>query len=125
MTRSRTITIPIKRKTADVFDAVLDSPKKILSYAQKSDDGWWSFLNHRGNTKPRFNSNKELGELNPQIIEKSVCCNVPIKIISSGTYSEIIVTLFKPEQITEQEFVNRVREAEMYIHNMKQIIEQI
>lgn len=123
MTRSRTITIPVKRKAADVFDAVLDSPKKILSSVQKNDDGWWSFLTHRGNAKLKFNANRELRELNPQIVEDSIGWNIPMKIVTSGVYSEIVVTLFKPEQITEQEFVERVREAEMFMDNMKQIIE--
>lgn len=123
MSHSRTITIPIKRRTAEVFDAVLDSPKKILSNAQKKDDGWWSFLTNRGNARLKFNVNRELGELNPEIEEDSVRWDVPMKIVNSGAYSEIVVTLFKPEQITEQEFVDRVREAEMYMNSMKQIIE--
>jgi hypothetical protein len=46
-----------------------------------------------------------------------------MKIVRSGDYSEITVTIFKPEKFSEQEFAERVREAELHMDNMKQIIE--
>ena len=42
MSRSRTITITVKKKTGDAFDAILQLPPKMMPDA-KFDGGWWSF----------------------------------------------------------------------------------
>lgn len=124
MPRTCTISMPVKQKTANVFDAILDCPQKLFPEATRDNHGWWSFLSQQGNAKLKFNSDRKQGTLNPLIIENDIRWNVPMKVVTSGDFSELIVTINKPEQITEQEFLDKVREAETYMENMKQIIEK-
>ncbi len=124
MTRSHTITISVNRKTAEVFDAILDCPKEMMSDAEKDDDGWWSFTTPRGPAKMKFNENKELGILDHLFVDDEARWNVPMRVISNGENSAIIITLFKPDNFSDQLFDERMKEMEKIMENMKQIIEK-
>ena len=124
MTRSNTITIFVNRKTADVFDAVLDCPQEIMSDAEKDDDGWWSFTTPRGPAKMKFNENKQLGILDHLFVDNEATWHVPMRVVSNGEHSAIIITLFKPDNLSDQLFDERMKEMEKIMENMKQIIEK-
>jgi len=124
MTRSNTITIFVNRKTADVFDAVLDCPKEMMSDAEKDDDGWWSFTTPRGHAKMKFNENKQLGILDHLFVDNEATWHVPMRVVSNGEHSAIIITLFKPDNLSDQLFDERMKEMEKIMENMKQIIEK-
>ena len=49
MTRSGTLSVIVKKKTGDVFDAILQIPLKIMPDAKMDDKGWWSFTAHMVN----------------------------------------------------------------------------
>lgn len=121
--RSRTLTISINRKTADVFDAILDSPSKIMPDAQKNPDGSWSFTTPRGSASLKFNENKQLGILDHLFVDPEARWDIPMRVVSSGDYSEVIITLVKPKQLSDQSFNERVAEVEKIMESMKQIIE--
>jgi len=40
VTRSKTVSIIMKKKTGDVFDAILQIPLKIMPDAKMDDKGW-------------------------------------------------------------------------------------
>ena len=122
--RSRTITITVNRKTGDVFDAILNLPPKIAQDAKKKDDNWWSFTTERGPAKLKFFENKQLGILDYQFIDNEAKWEVPMRVVSSGDSSEIVITLFKPQNLSEQIFDKRMKEMELITQTMKQIIEQ-
>ena len=123
MIRSRTISILVNRKTGDTFDAILNSPPKIMPDAKMTSDGWWSFSTPRGNAKLKFNENKSLGILDHMFIDKESKWNVPMRIVSSGDESEVIITLIKPDELTDEQFNERMIEIEQVFGNMKKIIE--
>lgn len=124
MARSRTLTFTVKRKTGDVFDAILNSPPKMMPDATKSNDGWWSFTTSRGNAKLKFNENKPLGILDHLYIDEESKWNVPMRVISSGNESEIVITLIKPEEITDEQFNERMTEIGQVFQNLKELIEK-
>ena len=123
MIRSRTISILVNRKTGDTFDAILNSPPKMMPDAKMTSDGWWSFSTPRGNAKLKFNENKSLGILDHMFIDKESKWNVPMRIVSSGNESEVIITLIKPDELTDEQFNERMIEIEQVFGNMKKIIE--
>jgi hypothetical protein len=123
MIRSRTISILVNRKTGDTFDAILNSPPKIMPDAKMTSDGWWSFSTPRGNAKLKFNENKSLGILDHMFIDKESKWDVPMRIVSSGDESEVIITLIKPDELTDEQFNERMIEIEQVFGNMKKIIE--
>jgi len=123
MIRSRTISISVKRKTGDTFDAILGCPKKMMPDARMGGDGWWSFSTPRGGAKLKFQENKSLGILDHVFIDAEAAWNNSMRVISKGEESEIIITLTKPRELTDEQFNERMLEMELALGNMKKIIE--
>jgi len=123
VSRSRTITITVKKKTGDAFDAILQLPPKMMPDAKFHDDGWWSFTGPHGKSKLKFNENKPLGILDHQYIDEESVWDVPMRVVSNGDYSEILITLNKPDELTDEQFNKRVEEIGELVNNMKQILE--
>ncbi|MHA7733657.1 hypothetical protein [Nitrosopumilus sp. S6] len=123
MPRSRTITITVKKKTGDAFDAILQLPPKMMPDAKFQDDGWWSFTGPHGKSKLKFNENKSLGILDHKYVDEESVWDVPMRVVSNGDYSEILITLNKPDELTDEQFNQRMEEIEEMVNNMKQIIE--
>ena len=123
MIRSRTISITVYKKTGDAFDAILRIPPKMMPDAKLNDDGWWSFTGPHGKSRLKFNSNKSLGILDHQFIDEESTWNVPMRVVGSGDFSEVIITLNKPDELTNDQFDQRMSEMEEMVLTMKNIIE--
>ena len=123
MIRSRTIAITVHKKTGDAFDAILQVPPKMMPDAKLNDDGWWSFTGPHGKSRLKFNENKSLGILDHQFIDEESTWNVPMRVVASGDFSEVIITLNKPDELTNDQFDQRMSEMEEMVITMKNIIE--
>ena len=123
MTRSRIISITVEKKTGDTFDAILQVPPKMIPDAQMNDDGWWSFTGPYGKAKLKFNENKSLGVLDHQYVDEKSSWDVPMRVVPSGDFSEIMITLNKPDELTDAQFDERVSEIDEMFNTMKNIIE--
>jgi len=123
VTRSRTISIIVKKKTGEAFDAILEIPPKLMPDAKMNDDGWWFFTGPHGKSRLKFNENKSLGILDHLYVDEDSSWNVPMRVVSSGDFSEIIMTLNKPDELNDDQFEQRVSEIGEMIITMKNIIE--
>ena len=121
--RSRTINITVNKKTGDTFDAILSVPPKMMPDAKISRDGWWSFTGPYGKSKLKFNQNKSMGVLDHLYVDEESSWDVPMRVVPSGDFSEVIITLNKPDELTDEQFDKRMAEIEEMIVSMKQIIE--
>jgi len=124
MARSRTIIISVGRKTGDVFDAILESPPKMMSDAKKNPDGSWSFSTSHGIANLKFKHNKAFGILDHLYVDDETSWEIPMRVVSSGQDSEVIVTLVKPDILTNEQFDDRMKEIEILFDNLKEIIEK-
>jgi hypothetical protein len=123
MGRSRTIAITVEKKTGDAFDAILKIPPKMMPDAQINDSGWWSFTGPYGKSMLKFNENKSLGILDHQYVDEESSWDVPMRVVSNGDVSEVLITLNKPDEITDEQFDLRVEELSDMFNSMKNIIE--
>jgi len=123
MNRSRTVSITVGKKTGDAFDAILNLPPKMMPDAQIATDGWWSFTGPHGKSKLKFHENKSLGILDPQYIDEESSWVIPMRVVSNGNFSEVVITLNKPEELTDEQFDKRMTEIGDMVTSMKQIIE--
>ena len=123
-TRSRTITVSVKRKTGDVFDAILDIPPKMMPDAKKKEDGSWTFTGERGPAKLKFFENKQHGILDHHYEDQEGKWHNSMRVVPSGDDSEIMITFVKPDSLSEQIFNERMKEMEKLMQTMKEIIEQ-
>jgi hypothetical protein len=121
--RSRTITISVKRSTGEVFDSILNLPMHMMEEASKSHDGWWSFKTSRGPAKLKFYEDKELGILDHKYEDEEAKWHIPMRVVSNGDHSEVILTMFKPDEFTDEIFDERMGEMERMMDNMRQLIE--
>jgi len=123
VSRSRTLSIIVKKKTGDAFDAILNMPPKIIPGAKINDSGWWSFTGPHGKSKLKFNENKSLGILDHQYVDEESSWDVPMRVVSNGDFSEVVITLNKPDEITDEQFDQRMTEIGEMFDSMKNIIE--
>ena len=123
MGRSRTIAITVEKKTGDAFDAILKLPPKMMPDAQLNDSGWWLFTGPYGKSMLKFNENKSFGILDHQYVDEESSWDVPMRIVSNGDVSEVLITLNKPDEITDEQFNLRVEELSDMFNSMKNIIE--
>ena len=108
---------------SDAFDAILTLPSKIIPDAKINSDGWWSFIGPYGRSKLKFHENKSLGILDHQYVDEESTWSIPMRIISNGNLSEIIITLKKPEQLSDLQFNERVSKISSIVTSMKNILE--
>ena len=73
--------------------------------------------------KLKFNENKSLGILDHQYIDDTSSWNVPMRVVSNGDFSEVVITLNKPNELTDVQFDERVAEISEMFNTMKNIIE--
>ena len=123
MGRSRTISITVEKKIGDAFDAILNIPPKMMPDAKINDSGWWSFTGPYGKSKLKFNENKSLGILDHQYVDEESKWDVPMRVVSNGDVSEVVITLNKPDEITVERFDQRMKELGEMFNSMKNIIE--
>jgi len=113
----------VKKKTGDAFDAILQVPLKMMPDAKMNDDGWWYFTGLHGKARLKFNENKSLGILDHQYIDEESSWNVPMRVVANGDFSEVLITLNKPDELSDDQFDQRISEIGEMIVTMKNIIE--
>ena len=123
MSRSRTISITVKKKTGDAFDAILKIPPKMMPDAKINDAGWWLFTGPYGKSKLKFNEDKSQGTLDHQYIDEVSSWNVPMTVVPNGDFSEVTITLNKPDELTDVQFDQRMVEIGEMFNSMKNILE--
>ena len=124
MVKSRTIVMSVNRSTGDVFDAILNAPPKMMPDAVQKNDGSWSFSTPRGIASLKFMENKDRGILDHQYSDDQATFNVPMKVVQSGEDSEVIITVEKPEVLTDEQFDERMVEIGSVFANLKTLIEK-
>ena len=124
MVRSRTITMSVCRKTGDVFDAILNAPPKMMPDATQNSDDSWSFSTPRGNANLKFMQNKTFGILDHLYTDDEATWEVPMRVVSNGDESEVIITITKPDVLTDEQFDERIKEMNIIFKNLKEIIEK-
>jgi len=64
-----------------------------------------------------------LGILDHQYVDEESSWNIPMRIIPNGDFSEIIIVLTKPEQLTNFQFDERVEKINKIAISMKTMLE--
>ena len=120
MIESTTVIVPIRQKTAEAFDAVLDCPMSLLSETKKIGARWgfWHPLE-----KIKINKGHQ-NEYTPLVLKDKIRWNIPIEIIPLGDNSEIIFTISKTGRVNEQQFIEKIKEVKISISNLVKIIEK-
>ena len=123
MIRTRTISIEVNKMVGDTFDSILELFPQIMPDAKINSDGWWYFIGPYGKSKVKFNQNKSLGILDHVYVDEESSWQIPMRVISNGDFSEVVIILKKPEQLTDIQFDERVEKINKLATSMKKILE--
>ena len=123
MIRTRTISIHVDKIAGDTFDAIVELFPKIIPNGKINSSGWWSFIGPYGKSKVKFNSNRSLGILDHQYVDEESSWNIPMRIIPNGDFSELVIVLTKPSQLTDFQFDVRVEKINKLVFSMKTLLE--
>ena len=123
MIKTRTISMEVNKMVGDTFDSIIGLFPKLIPDATMNSDGWWSFIGPYGKSKVKFNQNKSLGILDHQYIDEESSWNIPMRIIQNGNFSEVVIILTKPEQLSDSQFDQRVSKINQVVISMKKILE--
>ena len=107
----------------DTFDSILELFPKIMPDAKINSDGWLSFIGPYGKSKVKFNQNKSLGILDHVYVDEESSWQIPMRVISNGDFSEVVIILKKPEQLTDTQFDERAEKINKLATSMKKILE--
>ena len=107
----------------ETFDAIIELFLKIIPDAKINSDGWWSFIGPYGKSKVKFNQNKSLGILDHQYVDEESSWNTQMRVIPNGDFSEVVITLKKPKQLSDFQFNQRVLKINSIVTSMKNMLE--
>jgi len=91
--------------------------------AKINDAGWWLFTGPYGKSRLKFNEDKSQGILDHQYIDEVSSWDVPMQVVPNGDFSEVTITLNKPDELTDVQFDQRMIEIGEMFNSMKNILE--
>jgi len=126
---SRTISIQINRPVDLVYDfmSVPENFPKWASGLGKSltkSDGEWTVETPQGPMKVRFTVRNSFGVLDHYIIpESGLEIYIPMRVISNGTGSELIFTLFRLSDMSDEKFAEDIEWVKRDLNALKDLLE--
>ncbi len=110
MMAARHISVSIARNHRDVYEFVAD-PRNLGQWASgvgsrvEQIDGEWVATTPQGPAKLRFVAPNALGVLDHSVrLPSGVEIHVPMRVIPNGPGSELVLTLFRQPEMTDEQF---------------------
>jgi hypothetical protein len=126
---SKTITVRIARAQAEVYDFT-SGPENFprwgsgLAKSLKKVNTEWIAEAPEGQVKVRFTERNNFGILDHYVaIRPGVDVYIPMRVIANGTGSEVIFTLFRLPDMTDETFARDVEWVERDLRALKALLE--
>jgi hypothetical protein len=126
---SRTISIGINRPADVVYDfaSVPNNFPKWASGLGKSltkTDGEWIAETSQGLMKVRFTERNRFGVLDHYVIpQQGLEIYVPMRVVSNGTGSELLLTLFRLPEMSDKKFAEDADWVKRDLNALKDLLE--
>jgi hypothetical protein len=129
MHQSRNLSVSINRDAEDVYDFV-SVPENFRRWASglgrslKKVNGEWVAETPEGPVKIRFSERNELGVLDHWVSPKpGVEIYIPMRVIPNGRGCELIFTLFRVADMSEEKFVADAEWVMRDLTSLKNLLE--
>jgi hypothetical protein len=126
---SRTLSIRINGP-ADMVYAFMSAPENLAKWASglgkslTNRDGEWIAETPQGPVKVRFTERNSFGVLDHYVIpEPGVEIYIPMRVISNGTGSEVLFTLFRLPEMSDDKFAEDAEWVKRDLNILKQLLE--
>ena len=123
MIRTRTISISVDKIAGDTFDAIVKLFPKMIPDTKINSGEWWPLIDPDRKSKMKYQFNRPLGILDYRFSDDVSSWNIPMYVVPNGDFSEVIVVLTKPEQLTDSQFNERVEKINKLVLSMKILLE--
>jgi hypothetical protein len=126
---SRTISISINRP-ADIVYAFMSAPENLAKWASglgrslTNRDGEWIAETPQGPVKVRFTERNSFGVLDHYVTaELGLEIYIPMRVISNATGSEVLFTLFRVPEMSDDKFTEDGEWVKRDLNVLKQLLE--
>jgi hypothetical protein len=133
--RSRTLNVSINRKPKTIYEFVLNLENfpiwaKMECRSIKLLNGEWIAETPQGQAKVRIMERNDLGILDHYVrllSSPNVCEEVfvPMRVVQNGDGSEVVLTVYQLESMSEEKYAEDLRMVEQDLQNLKSIVENI
>lgn len=129
MHQSRNLSVSINRDARDVYNFI-SVPENFrlwasgLGKALKNVNGEWVAETPEGPVKVRFSERNELGVLDHWVSPKSgLQIYIPMRVIPNGSGSELIFTLFRLSDMSDEKFAADAEWVMRDLSSLKNLLE--
>lgn len=128
---SRILSVSIKRDPRTVYEFILNLenlPKwaGVAFRSIKKQNEEWVVETPQGPAKVRMTERNEFGILDHYVKTSSgVEVFVPMRVVQNGDGSEVIFTLFQPEDMSDENYAKDIAMVERDLKNLKNITQAI
>jgi hypothetical protein len=126
---SRTLSVRIERAFADVHD-FLARPENFAKWASglgdslRAADGGWTAETPLGEVSIAFTPRNAFGVLDHRVtLPKGAVVEVPMRVIANGRGSEVLFTLFRQPDMTDETFAADATWVERDLARLKVLLE--
>jgi hypothetical protein len=125
---SRTVTISIERPPADVYRFVAN-PENLPQWAAglgrsvRRAGRAWIVETSAGPLTVRFAPDNEFGVVDHVVRAPGVEIPVPMRVIPNGTGSELLITVFQTDDMTDEKLAADVKMVERDLATLKKVLE--
>ncbi|MBI2460082.1 MAG: SRPBCC family protein [Candidatus Rokubacteria bacterium] len=128
--RSKTLSISIERPVGEVYGFV-SNPENLPKWARglgrsvRKSDADWIVDTPQGPMKVRFVERNDFGVLDHYVSPApGVEVYAPMRVLANGSGSEVIFTLFRLPDMSDQKYAEDVGLVEQDLRTLKEILER-
>lgn len=128
--KSRTLFVPVDCDPKKVYEFV-SNPENLPKWAKafclsiKKLNGEWIAETLQGSVKFRFAEKNDFGVLDHYVrLSSDVEVYVPMRVIPNGEGSEVAFTLFRPMDMSEDEYAENIKWVEQDLKTLKDVLEK-
>jgi len=130
MPASRTLSVSIERHPNKVYEFVSD-PENIPKWAKglgksvRKQGTYWIVGTPQGPMKFRFAEKNKFGVLDHYVTTPSgMEVYVPMRVLANGTGSEVLFTLFRSPDMTDEKYAGDMKLVEQDLQTLKTLLEK-
>ncbi|MGW7824917.1 SRPBCC family protein [Streptomyces puniciscabiei] len=127
---SITKSVTIDRPVDEVFDYLANLANwrqwaivNVRSIEPSEQPGWWNMETPHGSGQLRIRSDAATGLLDHDWRDPQAAWTVPARVVANGRGTEFLLTLFRPDTLDEEEFVDQANVLDIELANLKKLLE--
>ena len=125
---ARTVSVTVNRPAAEVYDYLADPPNfprwsEFLT-AMRPEQRDWIAATPQGDVRIRFVERNDFGIVDHYVtIPSGATVYVPLRVVPNGDQAEVLFTIFRLPEMTEQQFEADIELVSKDLRNLRRVLE--